>query len=100
MLKKELRKKKLLKLKLNIIIRKKKLKKILKNIMKEYSAFLHSNLFKKMKKLCLKAFAQKYNNNQKHQLKKINFSFLANSDSDIILNICLTSFHSRLFFSQ
>ena len=64
-LKKELRKEKLLKLKLNTIVRKKKLKKILKNIMKEYSAFLHSNLSKKTERLCLKAFIQKCNNNQK-----------------------------------
>ncbi len=66
MLKKELRKEKLLKLKLNTVIRKKKLKKILENIIKKYSALLHFNLFKKTERLCLKAFAQRYNNNQKH----------------------------------
>ena len=55
-LEKELRKEKLLGLKLNTVIRKKKLKKILENIVKEYSALLHSNLFKKTERLCLKAF--------------------------------------------
>jgi len=99
-LKKELRKEKLLGLKLNTVARKKKLKKILENIMKEYSALLHSNLSKKMKRLCLKAFTQRCNNNQRHQLKKINSSFLANSDSDTTLNTCLTSLHSRPPFPQ
>src|SRR5947207_15620646 len=75
-LKKELRKEKLLKLKLNTVIRKKKLEMILENIVKEYSALLHSNLSKKMKRLCLKAFAWRCNNNQRYQLKKINSSFL------------------------
>ena len=63
MLKEELRKEELLGLKLNTIARKKKLEKDLKNIVKEYLALLHSNLFKKMERLCLKAFARRCNNN-------------------------------------
>ena len=55
-LEKELRKEKLLGLKLNTVIRKKKLEKVLENIVKEYSALLHSNLSKKTERLCLKAF--------------------------------------------
>jgi hypothetical protein len=49
----------LLELKLNTVVRKKKLKKILKNIVKEYQLFLILILSKKTEKLCLKAFTQK-----------------------------------------
>jgi len=58
-LKKELKKEKLLKLKLNIVIRKKKLKNFLENIVKKYSAFLHSNLFKKNEEIMSENFYSK-----------------------------------------
>src|SRR5437667_12476743 len=64
-LEKELRKEELLGLKLNTVARKKKLEKVLENIVKEYSALLHSNLSKKTERLCLKAFTRRCNNNQR-----------------------------------
>jgi len=94
-LEEELRKEELLGLKLNTVARKKKLEKVLENIVKEYPALLHSNLSKKTERLCLEAFARRCNNNQRRRLKETNPSPLANSDSGTTPNTCLTSLHPR-----